>query len=146
MQNKVSPDLRRNQDDKVLFGVASGLADYFGVDVAITRAVLVISAVLSFGATLIGYLVVAIIVPERPKSSVSDPKSSLPHRTESDEQLVAKRRQMSGWSVIGLGVLLLAASMGWFGWLSFGRFVPVLLILLGIGLLAGMFQRRQNDS
>ena len=62
MEPKVSPDLKRNQDDTWLFGVASGLADYFGVDATVVRVIFIITAVLGFGSTLLVYLLLAILI------------------------------------------------------------------------------------
>ena len=78
MEPKVSPDLKRNQDDTWLFGVASGLADYFGVDATVVRVIFIITAVLGFGSTLLVYLLLAILIPERVKESgAADPSASL---------------------------------------------------------------------
>lgn len=46
--------------DKKLFGVCGGLAEYFGIDVTLVRALFVILAFVSFG--LIAYLVLAIMM------------------------------------------------------------------------------------
>ncbi len=150
MEPRVSPDLRRNQDDTWLFGVASGLADYFGVDATVVRVIFIVTAVLSFGSTLLIYLLLAILIPEREKDSkTTDSNASLEKyrfRTSEDKLLVSRRRQLAGWVVISLGALLLAANLGWFQWFSFGRFWPILLIALGIALLAGVFGSGSSRS
>lgn len=55
--------LYRNPDDKVLGGVASGLAAYFGTETAIIRLIFVLS-VLLFGTGVIIYIVLWFIAPE----------------------------------------------------------------------------------
>jgi TM2 domain-containing membrane protein YozV len=40
-----------------------------------------------------------------------------------------------GWSLIGLGALLLAHTLGWLNFIAFERYWPVLLIAGGIGVL-----------
>ncbi|WP_026464087.1 GIN domain-containing protein [Adhaeribacter aquaticus] len=55
--------LFRNPDDKKLGGVASGMALYFGLDVAVIRLIFLISAFLGGGGLLI-YIVLWIILPE----------------------------------------------------------------------------------
>ena len=142
MEPKVSPDLKRNQDDTWLFGVASGLADYFGVDATVVRMIFIITAVLGFGSTLLVYLLLAILIPERVKESgAADPSASLEkyrYRTSGDTLLVSRRRQLAGWIVVALGAVLLAANFGWFSWFSFGRFWPLILIAFGIALIVGL--------
>lgn len=55
--------LYRNSDDKVLGGVASGIASYFGVDPVVMRVIFVISIFLG-GAGLLAYIILWIITPE----------------------------------------------------------------------------------
>ncbi len=62
-EDKRIKKLYRNPDDKVIGGVASGLAAYFGVDVAIVRLVFVLS-LLFFGSGVIVYIVLWLIAPQ----------------------------------------------------------------------------------
>ena len=59
--------LYRNQDDAILGGVASGLADYFDTDPTLVRILWVIFGLISLGTAIILYLAMWIIVPEKPK-------------------------------------------------------------------------------
>ncbi|MDQ3123402.1 MAG: PspC domain-containing protein [bacterium] len=61
--------LYRSRDDKVLTGLAGGLGNYLGIDSTIIRAGLVIFEFLTAGLLIIGYLIVAIIVPKEPTIS-----------------------------------------------------------------------------
>ncbi len=56
--------LYRGQEKK-LFGVCSGLAEYFTVDPVLVRALFVLSFLL-FGSGLLLYIILAILMPERP--------------------------------------------------------------------------------
>jgi phage shock protein PspC (stress-responsive transcriptional regulator) len=48
-----------------IFGVAAGLADYFGIDVTIMRAMLIILFMIDgCGVTLVTYLIAAAIMPK----------------------------------------------------------------------------------
>ncbi len=58
--------LYRSRLDRKLFGVCGGLGTHFGVDPTIVRVLFVISAIASFGLTIVVYLVMAIIVPDEP--------------------------------------------------------------------------------
>ena len=55
--------LHRNEHDKVIAGVASGLAEYMQVDVAIVRILFVLSIFFLAGAGLLVYIVIWIAVP-----------------------------------------------------------------------------------
>lgn len=50
--------------EKMLFGVCSGLANYFDMDLTIMRAIFVASFLL-FGVGIILYIILAIIMPAR---------------------------------------------------------------------------------
>ena len=57
--------LTRSVDDRMLAGVAAGLAEYFSIDPALIRILFVIIALFSGGITgLLIYLVLWIIMPE----------------------------------------------------------------------------------
>ncbi len=61
--DKAVKKLFRNGDDKVLGGVSSGIASYFGIDPVVMRVLFVVSIFLG-GAGLIAYIVLWIITPE----------------------------------------------------------------------------------
>lgn len=50
--------------EKKIFGVCSGLANYFDVDPTIMR-VLFIVAVLGFGTGILIYLILAVVMPDK---------------------------------------------------------------------------------
>ena len=54
----------RDPDDRVLGGVASGMAAYFGMDVTLIRVLFVISIFIGFGTGLLVYVILWIILPE----------------------------------------------------------------------------------
>lgn len=65
--------LYRSRDERVLAGVAGGLAEYLDVDPSLVRVVWVILALFSGGAFLIVYIVMALVVPEEPWVPVASP-------------------------------------------------------------------------
>ncbi|MFD2160763.1 PspC domain-containing protein [Paradesertivirga mongoliensis] len=57
--------LERNQQNKMIAGVASGLADYFETDANLMRVLFICAAVFGFSGILI-YIILWIAVPEKP--------------------------------------------------------------------------------
>jgi phage shock protein C len=55
--------LFRNEHDKVVAGVASGVAEYMEVDVTIIRLLFVLSTIFLVGTGILAYLILWIIVP-----------------------------------------------------------------------------------
>jgi phage shock protein C len=62
----VAERLYRSPDDRMLAGVAGGLAEMLDVDPSIIRIVWAVLIVLTGGLALLVYIVMAIVVPERP--------------------------------------------------------------------------------
>ena len=64
MQPRRPRKLYRNSNDRMVSGVASGLAAYFDIDPAITRILFIVLTLISFGWGILVYLVMLIIMPE----------------------------------------------------------------------------------
>lgn len=50
-----------NRQNKKIFGVCSGIADYFGIDATLVRLAFVATTLLGFGFPIIVYLVTPLI-------------------------------------------------------------------------------------
>ncbi|MBE0447671.1 MAG: PspC domain-containing protein [Actinobacteria bacterium] len=59
--------LYRSRGNRVIAGVAGGIAEYFRVDPTLVRLAWVALFIINFAAALIAYIVAAIVIPERPK-------------------------------------------------------------------------------
>ena len=67
--------LYRSRNDRMLTGLCGGIAAYFNIDSTLVRVGFVVLEFLTAGLLIIGYLIVAIIVPKEPQAtSSSDPK------------------------------------------------------------------------
>ncbi len=65
----MAPDSRklyRSRTNRMIAGVCSGLAEFFGIDPTVVRLVFVAGTLLGFGSFILIYLVLFIIVPEGP--------------------------------------------------------------------------------
>ena len=60
--------LYRNQHNKILAGVCSGLGDYFNIDPVIIRLLWVVLTIFG-GAGILIYIIAWIIIPEKPVQS-----------------------------------------------------------------------------
>lgn len=67
-ENKRLKKMFRDPEGKVIAGVSSGIANYFGIDVVIIRLLFIVSLFIGFG--LLAYIVFWIVLPEA--KSVSD--------------------------------------------------------------------------
>ena len=62
--------LYRSHDDRMLAGVAAGVADYLDTDPSLIRIIWVVLAFVTGGIALVVYIVMAIVVPEAPAGSM----------------------------------------------------------------------------
>ncbi len=126
--------LHRSSSEKMLAGVSGGLAEYFDVDVTLVRVGWVVLCFLTAGFALVGYLLLAIIMP-RCNVGLSDSPRSAP-----DDEAMAfgeegsrrtRRRDVVALVVISIGCVMLLSNFGVFWWLSWSVLWP--LVLIGIG-------------
>jgi len=73
----VHDPLYRSRDDRMIAGVAAGVAEAIDADPSIIRVVWALLVFLTGGLALVAYIVMAIVVPERPEGlpATSDPAS-----------------------------------------------------------------------
>lgn len=121
-----SPRLYRSRHDRFLGGVCGGLGQYFGIDPVIVRLAFVL--LLTTGIGVLAYLVLWIVVPERPAGEVETLASSRWAGHDSHEVLA--------WVLVFLGLVLLLGNLQLLRWIDWSIVWPVLLIAIGAALLA----------
>jgi phage shock protein C len=154
--------LFRSTTDKKIGGVCGGLAEYFDIDPLLVRLLFIILVIVAGGGFLL-YLILWIITPVKPASmdpsqnrpnmenpgeSHEAPKeSSETHPKEAPEKYHQGERRNRG-SLIGalvlitLGVLFLADEF--IPHINFGDLWPIILIVIGIGLLLNSITGKKN--
>ncbi|NOU47251.1 MAG: PspC domain-containing protein [Bacteroidales bacterium] len=141
--------LHRNQHQKVIAGVCSGLAESLKIDTVIVRLIFVLLAVVVGGGIFI-YIVLWIVLPENPvyfppqdastdKSNDKQTEEPLGQRPNFDfvaepaDSKKNRRQLILGVVFIGLGMVLLLPSF--FDNIDFADLWPLALIIVGIVLL-----------
>lgn len=131
------PDVKRlykSRTDRMIDGVCGGIAHYFGLDPTLVRIAAVLLAIFG-GVGILLYVIAIIITPVEP--GVSAGTSSAPGKTQSKNN-----ERFWGILLVLVGVVWLLAQMGVRVWhpfwgFSWGLFLPVLLILIGVAFLFG---------
>ena len=153
--------LYRSRTDRMLFGVAGGMARYLSLDPSLVRIVWAL-LVIAGGAGILLYIIAAIVIPEEPEGYVAAAGStggSMPIGGPSGASgangasggasgasgaSATSRAGGSGAVVIGVVLVLIG------GWLLLQRFIPqldadivwpVALLLLGGALVIGAMRR-----
>ena len=164
MRRTVARRLTKSSNERMIFGVAGGLAEYFDVDPVLVRVVFAL-LVLSTGVGLVAYVVLAIVMPSqasvaaRPGDVVRENVEQMPgdvsragrrlegvFRGEVDagRSGVANRgRYLAGVVLIVVGGLLLAANFGWLGWFSWLKLWPLLVVAAGVIVVMGRARREE---
>jgi len=150
--------LYRSRRDKVIGGVAGGLADYFDIDVVIIRLLFVL-LVLAGGGGVIGYIILWIVVPMEPytpyteakpgpqpgpgnnpqsESGTGQPSGSPEQEAQKNASELHNSRKnntsiVAGIVLIVLGIVFLANHM--LPWFRLYNFWPILLIIGGIFII-----------
>lgn len=127
--------LTRRADDRILGGVASGLADYFGLDPVLVRIAFVLLGVFGGGGILL-YIVMWILVPEGESGEVIARRAS----DWAEEQRPGSDRSWGFW--IGIGLIGLAVVSLLDNVIDGG--VVAALILIGIGV--ALFVSSERDG
>lgn len=134
--------IHRSRTDRVLAGVASGLARHFRTDPVLIR-VLFVALAFAGGGGVLAYIIMWAIIPEEPvaygeRQTENDASNAFTNAEEYSEPLVStpanqKGSVIAGIILIALGMLFLADEF--LPSLDFGKYWPLLLVALGISLL-----------
>ncbi len=155
--------LYRSNKDKMLGGVAGGLAEYFAIDPTLVRIIFVVS-LFAGGAGVLAYIILWIVVPEEPyafaapnagtgnaagteadpgtegntgtESGSSEEGNPQPNYEQYQQAMAEQRHKRSSiFGVILVVVGLLFLLDNFIPRIHFGDFWPLLLVAIGIGLL-----------
>ena len=155
--------LYRSRTDRIITGVAGGLAERMDVDPSLVRVVWVLLTIVSGGIFALIYIVMAVVVPERPAgvpasraASGTPPEAPVPGSwIGPDGQAVPaaapgpaadERHKRTGVGAIIFGGILITIGV----WTLVERYVPgidtstiwpIVVIVLGIGLIGLAFLR-----
>ena len=126
-QNTKPARLYRSRDDRVVAGVAGGIARYLGVDPVLVRLAVVALAIIA-GSGIVAYLIAWVIIPEQPRTGEADYQEPRAPTAAASGQT----RMIAGVALVIIGAALL---MRW-AIPSFSDFFwPLVVIASGVGLL-----------
>ncbi len=151
--------LYRSSKDRMLGGVAAGLAEYFSIDPTLVRVLFVVTLFLG-GTGILAYIVLWIVVPEEPIKFPNTETASEKPETETDstkqenefdatkayfasiDKRREKRRMTAGFILLILGIIFLADNF--IPRINIGEFWPLLLVAAGIGILLNSKNKTYN--
>lgn len=133
--------LYRSPTDRVVSGVAGGLAVWLNLDPSIVRIAWVLLAIVSGGVFALVYIVMMIVVPLPPAGWVPQPRDAAPTAGDppqwSSAPAPASRAAWSNAPGIVLGIVLILVGT----WFLFRRYIDIdwdivwPFVVIGIGVL-----------
>jgi len=147
--------LYRSTKDKMIGGVAGGLAEYFDIDSTLVRVLFIVVVFLG-GGGIIAYIILWIVVPQKPYEIPKNPVSQSPQEDESGSNFSSDENKSDSFSMSNGGavssmthsgnkqiwvaiILMVIGSLflldNIFPRFDFDQYWPIILIGIGIGLL-----------
>ena len=141
--------LHRSRDNRFLFGVAGGLAEYFEVEPVLVRLGWVLLTIATAGIAALAYIVMTIFTPDggrQETKSISDPSRDYPDSgVESDPNDGQSKkhilRNILGVGLIAAGMIILLGNLGVFDSIPWEIVLPVAVSLLGVIILLPSIRR-----
>jgi len=119
--------LYRSKNDKIIFGVCAGLADYFEIDPTIVRVITVILLIMGTSFIVPLYIILAIVLPENP--------------SEKKEKVINKENNsyLLGAGLVAIGLIMLLDQFNIIVWQNLW---PAILIIIGVVMIWGRSQKK----
>ena len=147
--------LYRSTTDRKIAGVAGGLGEYFEIDPLLVRLLFVI-LVIAGGSGVLIYIILWIVTSEKPfdfNQPINQPNMEKQQNSPGDQNPQVENKPdypghrnrgnlIGALVLITLGVLFLADEF--IPHINFGDLWPIILIVIGIGLLINSFGRRRS--
>jgi len=130
--------LTRSRSDRMIAGVAGGIARKYDFDPALVRVAFVVLTIVSFGAALLAYVVAWLVVPE---ADADEPV--LTSAVHGARRRPFDRRLWIGLILLFIGGEALAGQYGWHLGAVSRVFWP--LVLIGIGASVLLLRDRDDD-
>jgi phage shock protein C len=116
----------RSKNDKIIFGVCAGLANYFEIDPTIVRVITALLLVIGTNFIIPLYIILAIILPQDP----NEKKEKIVNKTNNSYLL--------GAGLVAFGLIMLLDSYNIVLWRNLW---PAILIIIGAIIIWGKNQK-----
>lgn len=152
--------LYRSRDDRMLAGVAGGLAEMWGADPALVRVIWALLVIFTGGVALLVYIVMALVIPDEPLvpegQAAGAGEGSVPPTDAQAARLAAREARAARRATAGDGGGVPAAAIlggfliilgGFFlareylPQIDFDWFWPLVLVGLGVFLVVSALRR-----
>lgn len=147
--------LQRDESNKMLAGVAAGLAEYFEIDVMWIRLIFLLMVIMGFSGVLV-YLILWIVVPAKPYFNTFNTDYRVDEQVPVDitGSMPMNKPRSNAMPVFGvffvaLGLYFLFEEFGYVpDWFDISKLWPVVLIVMGLVFIfrAGKSRKVKNNT
>lgn len=130
---KAAKKLYRSEKEKVIAGVAGGLADFFGLDPTLIRIFFVLITFFG-GSGILLYIILWLLIPDEKNKGVASSETIKDGISEIKSHLSKtgdQGRFFWGVLLVLMGAVFLLSNFGFFRIFNFQRLWPLMLIALG---------------
>ncbi len=146
--------LYRSESDRMIAGVAGGLAEYFAIDSTLVRLLFVLLVVFG-GSGILLYIILWIVMPTKSSAHTAGSEEVVKQNAKELEQrataFAKEAEQMAdkteartwfGIILLVLGAWFLLANFGILEAIMVGKLWPLILVIIGVAILV----RNQNGG
>ncbi|PKM95553.1 MAG: hypothetical protein CVU84_05675 [Firmicutes bacterium HGW-Firmicutes-1] len=137
--------LYRSSNDKMISGVCAGIAQYFNVDPTLVRIGAVILGFASFFTLILGYIVCAIVMPEKAFDEEEEDVEVFDkdgNKVKSGNQ--KKNSNLIGLFLIGLGCFWMLNKFVW--WIDHDIYLGLGIVAIGLVILLSGVKKNQDKN
>jgi len=135
----MSTKLYRSRENRMIAGVCGGLGEYFQIDPVLIRVLFVV-ATFGGGIGFLGYIVLWIVIPEKPQPAAEGAENILSPPVQTTAPSQEQGGKAGGFILIALGIIFFINNFAphWNIW----QYWPLVLVGFGVWLL----KRSSNNS
>lgn len=134
--------LYRSSKDKMISGVCAGIAEYFNIDPTLVRIGAVILGFASFFTLFLGYIVCAIVMPEKPYDDEEDDVEVYDKDGNKIHHSQKKNSNIIGFALIGIGGFWIINKLVW--WVDHDVYIGLGIVIIGLIILLSGFNKKQE--
>lgn len=147
-------ELKRSKKNRVIAGVCGGIGQYFQVDPIFIR-IIFIAFTFASGVGVLVYIILWLLVPDeegfsyyenvKNEKNIKKNKDKVKNNFSSEIKNAAEKSKSNGPFIIGVVLIaigLMFLSNNFFSFYNFFKLWPLILVVIGLGILLSSIERR----
>ena len=143
--------ISRSRQNRIIGGVASGIADYLSIEAIVVRVLFVVSVLFS-GIGVLLYLIMWLVIPEEkidPYYSMNNDNNESSNTSDDINFTIAHDKKNDGKVIFGIVLIVIGfffLGVEVFSFINFEDLFPIVLVGLGIYLVWNSKNKRGENE